>query len=239
MPILFGTTSVSVGPVTSTAYLARPDQAGEWPTVVLVHDAWGLTPATRDLARQLARQGFAVIAPDLYADAVPAAPDETDGEAGPGPALPDRSVAANLARTVAFVTNPAGFWSNAEDGMGILGVGGGGLHAASAVAEGLGTALAFAYPELSDRNGRPGLETLLSGIAVPLLGLFGGDDPGAGREEVLALRTIAPQGEYVIYEGAGDGFLDDHDDAFVPGAAEDTVRRLAAFFRLHLPAAPL
>ena len=30
VPILFGTTSVARGPLTHTAYLARPDLAGEW-----------------------------------------------------------------------------------------------------------------------------------------------------------------------------------------------------------------
>ena len=67
VPILFGSTSISVGSLTHTGYLARPDLAGEWPTVVVIPSAWGVTGAMKDVTRRLARQGFAAICPDLFA----------------------------------------------------------------------------------------------------------------------------------------------------------------------------
>ena len=46
-------------------YLAFPDD-GPVPGVVMIHDVWGLADHTRDLARRLAGDGFAVLALDLY-----------------------------------------------------------------------------------------------------------------------------------------------------------------------------
>ena len=46
-------------------YFATSDDSVR-PGVVMIHDVWGLTDHTRDLARRLAREGFAVLALDLY-----------------------------------------------------------------------------------------------------------------------------------------------------------------------------
>ncbi len=46
-------------------YFATSDNSAR-PGVVMIHDVWGLTDHTRDLARRLASEGFAVLALDLY-----------------------------------------------------------------------------------------------------------------------------------------------------------------------------
>ena len=46
-------------------YLARPAR-GTHPGVLMLHDVWGLSEHTRDLARRLAAEGFSVLALDLY-----------------------------------------------------------------------------------------------------------------------------------------------------------------------------
>ena len=44
-------------------HLAPPDAPpGPRPGVVVVHDVWGLSDHTRDLARRFAREGFAALA---------------------------------------------------------------------------------------------------------------------------------------------------------------------------------
>ena len=45
-------------------HLAAP-RTGVHPGVVMIHDVWGLSDHTRDLARRLAGEGFAVLAIDL------------------------------------------------------------------------------------------------------------------------------------------------------------------------------
>ena len=49
------------------AHEAVPDGGGPAPAVGLLHDVWGLTPEIRALANRLAREGFFLLAPNLYA----------------------------------------------------------------------------------------------------------------------------------------------------------------------------
>src|SRR5271168_2757470 len=48
------------------AYIACPDGDAPAPTVVLMHERYGLVQHTRGLADRLAREGFACIAPDFF-----------------------------------------------------------------------------------------------------------------------------------------------------------------------------
>lgn len=52
------------GPV--DAVLEVPGGSGSWPGVVIVHDAFGLTEDTRNVARRFAAKGYVALAPDLY-----------------------------------------------------------------------------------------------------------------------------------------------------------------------------
>ena len=47
------------------AYLARPATAGPHPAIVVVHEAGGLNPHTRDIARRLATEGYVTLAIDF------------------------------------------------------------------------------------------------------------------------------------------------------------------------------
>ena len=48
------------------AYLARPATDEPRPAVIVIHEIFGLTDHTRDVARRLAQQGYVVLAPHLY-----------------------------------------------------------------------------------------------------------------------------------------------------------------------------
>jgi carboxymethylenebutenolidase len=46
--------------------LAEPGGSGKVPTVVLIQEWWGVNDHVRDLCERLAKEGFLVLAPDLY-----------------------------------------------------------------------------------------------------------------------------------------------------------------------------
>jgi carboxymethylenebutenolidase len=48
------------------AFLAYPAGAGSFPTVILMHERYGLVKHTRDQAMRMARDGFAVLTPNFF-----------------------------------------------------------------------------------------------------------------------------------------------------------------------------
>lgn len=49
------------------AYVARPSAPGPHPTVIMIHEFWGLKPEILGKADALAQEGCIVVAPDLFA----------------------------------------------------------------------------------------------------------------------------------------------------------------------------
>lgn len=50
----------------TAAYVARPEGAGPFPTVIMLHEFWGLKPEIIGKADALAADGYVVVAPDMY-----------------------------------------------------------------------------------------------------------------------------------------------------------------------------
>ncbi len=48
------------------AWFCQPEGTGPWPGVIVLMDGPGMRPAVEELAARLARNGFAVLAPDLF-----------------------------------------------------------------------------------------------------------------------------------------------------------------------------
>ena len=228
-PILFNTKSVVAGPVTHEAYLSRPDLAGEWPTVLIVPDGWGVTSSVKDVARRLARHGVAAIVADPYRGSPPARGAAPEDAAGAFAALPERQVRRDIDDLVRYIGNPAGFWSSAEHGFAVLGIGAGGATAAR-VAAGSGAALIL-VSSTADVGA-------LADVAGPVLGIAGKDDEATPADAVAEARRAAPHAEWVLYEGIGSGFFDDARDGFDWNAFNDAIERIIGFCGKHLPPAP-
>lgn len=226
VPILFGMKSVSAGAITHGTYLARPDLTGEWPTLVIVPPAWGVTSAVADLARRMARRGIAAIVVDLYRGNHPARTVTVDEAEAAFAEIPVSRARRDLSDIADFIANRAGFWSNAEQGFGILGLGSGGVAAAEAALDS-GAALVLVASSLPTET--------LAQISTPILGIFGKDDEVSSIDAVMEARSAAPHAEWVLYEGVGHDFLDDYLDGFDAEAHQNAVERIAAFCEKHLP----
>jgi carboxymethylenebutenolidase len=75
----------------------------------------------------------------------------------------------------------------------------------------------------------------LDHLPVPVLALYGQDDDLIAVETVDEAQRRNDHGQWLLYEGAGHGFLDIAGDGYEPAAAEDAWARILAFFRATLP----
>jgi carboxymethylenebutenolidase len=227
-------------------YLAYP-KGGAQPGVVMIHDVWGLSDHTRDLARRLAQEEFAVLALDLYRRERP------EKIENPGQWMRDLSDPQVLADVRAGVELLAAHPASAGRGAGVIGFCMGGMYSilAACGVEGLTAAVSF-YGLLSFEHGilhdPAGLDrarkprdplSALPDLGCPLLCCFGDRDEFVPLEDIERLKAgLADAGypsEVVIYPGCGHAFMNDtRAEAYRPEAAEAAWKRMVAFLRSHL-----
>lgn len=204
------------------AWLVYPERATAAPVVVVVHEIFGLTDWIRSVADAFAAEGFIAIAPDLLSGKGPdgggtsslEAPTRTIRDLDPGEV--ERRLDAVAAHATAL---PA-----ATDRFGVVGFCWGG-------------STSFRYATVQPRlsaaivyyGGSPPEENLAK-LAVPVLGLYGGDDARVNATIEPARVTLAATGmryDVTIFDGAGHGFLRAQDSE--ERAAANSAAALAAW----------
>jgi carboxymethylenebutenolidase len=226
-------------------FLAVPG-GGALPGVVMIHDVWGLSDHTRDYAGRLAREGFAVLAIDLYRRA---RPEKIEDPGAWMRALSDPQVLSDLgagARWLAALPETNGR-------VGVLGFCMGGMYALMAGCADLGFSasvpfyglLSHAHGLLHDPAGLDPARKPREPIAMaaelrcPLLAFFGDRDAFVPIGDVRALeRELARSrvgAEVVVVPGAGHAFMNDtRPDAYLPEAAAMAWRRTVDFLHAQL-----
>jgi len=227
-------------------FLAHPD-SGVHPGVVLIHDVWGVSDHTRDLAKRLAGEGYGVLAVDLYRRKANVA-IENPGEWMR--ALSDPQAEGDVQASIDYLgRHPV----TSGRPVGVIGFCMGGMYAllAATSCQGVSAAVPF-YGLLSHRHGllyvEEGLDPALkprepldavADLTCPLLGVFGGRDefiPTSDIEELeRRLDATAQPTEVAVYPEAGHAFMNDgREDVFRPGDADHAWARMLAFLGAHL-----
>lgn len=225
--ILYGSMGFPARARSLSGYLARPDLAGAYPAVAVAPTAAGITSSVKDLARRLARHGLAVLVLDPHRGDAPGRRASGDEVAAAVAKLTDERVLADLDATLGYLRRPGTEWAD-PDRIGLLGIGEGGrwaLLAAAGDERVRGVALAYAP-----------LDAATAGVRAPVLGLYGKADEAVRADDVAAAHAAIPSSEWVLYDGAGSGFLDDASDSYDPAATKDALDRLVAFFTTRLAA---
>ncbi|HSV69853.1 MAG TPA: dienelactone hydrolase family protein [Methylibium sp.] len=240
--LLAGRVSVPVGDFALPAYAALPSIPGRWPVVLVVCEIFGVHDHIADVVRRFAKQGYLAIAPDLFVrqgDAkaytdIPTLLTEVVSK------KPDAEVYADLDACVAWAAANAGDTAR----LAVTGFCWGGrmtwLYAAhqpklkAAVAwygrlVGEPTAITPRHP--LDR---------VDALHAPVLGLYGGQDPGIPLDTVDKMKTAlaagssaAKKSEFVVYPDAPHAFHADYRPSYRKEAAEDGWKRCLAWFKAN------
>lgn len=207
--------------------------------VVVVQEAFGVTPHIADVTVRLARAGWHAIAPALfhrqgspviaYDDVQSALP--VVGELTAGGLTTDLTASFDWLERAGFPaarTAVVGFCM------------GGSVALYAGTLRRLGAAVTFYGGGITTgRFGLPALAELAPALTSPWLGLFGDEDQSIPVEEVEQLRQAAAtatiETAVVRYPGAGHGFhCDDRPSAYHPEAARDAWQRTLGWLDRHV-----
>jgi len=220
------------GSRTVQAFVVYPEVKGKAPVVVLIHEIFGLTDWAREMADELAGQGFIVVAPDLLSGLGPkgggssefaSQDDAMKAVSGLDPegVSSDLDAAADYAKTI-----PA---ANGKIAVAGFCWGGGKSFGFATHRKDLSAAFIFYGPGPAD----------VSTVAAPVYGFYGGNDAriDAGvPATTAAMKAAGKQYDPVIYDGAGHGFMRAGEDPgnTVPGnkaAREQGFARLVSLLK--------
>jgi carboxymethylenebutenolidase len=220
------------GSRTLQAFVVYPEVKEKAPVVLLIHEIFGLTDWAKEMADELAAQGFIVVAPDLLSgfgpggggtsefpsqDAAVKAVSALDADV----VNADLDAAADYARHIPAANGkvaPVGFcW------------GGGKSFAFAAHRKDISAAFVFYGPGPAD----------VSTITAPVYAFYAGNDARIGATvpaTTAAMKAAGKKYEPVTFDGAGHGFMRAGEDPAntVPGnktAREQGFTRLVALLK--------
>jgi carboxymethylenebutenolidase len=210
-------------------YLAEPAGPGPHPTVLLIHEWWGLNEGITILADALAEEGYLVFAPDAYRGQVTAMFPR---------ALwlrlttPEEQVKADLDAALAYLRQQDNADADRIASMGFCFGGGHSLQLGLRQSENLALTIIY-YGSLITE---PDLLRPLT-EAQPVLGIFAEEDTTIFPEEVLefeaALNSLDIENEITIYPDVGHAFLNE-ENYDQPGAAGDAWQQTLVFLQDNL-----
>ena len=230
---------------TITGYLARPSQSGNYPGIVVIHEAFGLVEHIRDIARRFANIGYNALAPDLYARK--GGPSDPNNMAMVMPVMFGKEDAEAVQDLEAAATHLCDL-PGATGKIGAIGFCSGGrqtlLFACSsdkvnAAVDCWGGFIHRATPDAETTPARPkAILDMVSQLHCPLFAVFGEEDqnPSVAQSEELKKRAEAAGKDVTIkvYKNAGHAFLADYRPSYREGPATELWADAVAFFNKHL-----
>jgi carboxymethylenebutenolidase len=212
---------------TASGYLALPP-GGKGPGVIVIQEWWGLVQHIKEVADRLAAEGYVVLAPDFYHGEQTREPDEAGKlmmELQIERVEKDARGAVNY-----LLSHPA----QQGEKVGIVGFCMGGQLALYAASKNPKIGACVVY-----YGGHPKFEADIATLQAPVLGFYAENDnfvtPEKARELEQALKAAGKTVEIHIYPDTDHAFFNDHrPEVYNAAAAQDTWRRMLAFFKQHL-----
>lgn len=217
-------------------YLVYPvssiDSQGKLPAVVMIHEWWGLNQNIKDMANLLAKQGFVVLAADLYHGNVTDNPQVAMDLVQIARNDQNSSV-ANLQAAVKYLSSAPNVDSTKIASLGWCFGGGQSLQLALNSQEHplAATILYYGTPLVTDKES-------LAKIKWPVLGIFGDNDQAIPLPEINQFRTSLNQSgitnEIEIYKGVGHAFANPSGDNYAPKETADAWEKTLSFLKKYV-----
>ena len=225
-----------------TAYVAKPEGAGPFPGVVLIHHLPGWSEFYIETTRRFAHHGYMAVCANLYERSGDGNPDDVAAKVRAEGGLPDAQVIGD--------TQAAVNWVRAQPEhngkVGLFGSCSGGRHAflyacqkndVDACAELWGGRVVMGPEELNAKTPVAPIE-LTKDLSCPLLGIYANADRAPSPEHVnqheAELNKHGKICEFHRYDGAGHGFFYWNRPIYRPEQAMDGWSKIFAFFGKHL-----
>ena len=234
-----GETKIPVPGGSLPAYYARPAKGTKFPVIIVNEEIFGVHEYIKDVCRRLAKAGYLAVATEYYArigdlskmtDVKQIIADVISKE-------PDAQYMADADATVAWASANKGDTSR----LGVTGFCRGGRMTWLFAAHHPKVRAAVAW--YGPMGGTPSpiqpatAADYADMLKCPLLGLYGGQDPGIPVADVKAAEAKAKAAkktvEIVIYPDAPHGFHADYRPSFRKEAAEDGWKRMLAWFKKY------
>lgn len=210
-------------------FLFTPEGHGPFSAVIMIQEWWGVTDWIKNQARALAREGYMVLAVDLYHGKVAKRQEEAHQYMM---GLPRDQAIRELRTAVVYLKRRPDVKPHK---IGVIGWCMGGMYALTLATYDPTLAAVVAY------YGSPPTEAAdIERIQAPVLGNFGGKDEGPSPAQVrqfeAAMKKAKKSIDVKIYPGAGHAFAnpDNPWKGYREAAAKDAWMRTLAFFDKNL-----
>jgi carboxymethylenebutenolidase len=220
------------------AYRAMPDKGGPFPTVLVIHEAWGVHEHIKDVCRRLAKAGYFAIAAELWARQGNAAEVKDIEETRKLMAsVPTDQVISDLDAAVAYAKSTG----KADTGkLAVTGFCWGGFATWMYAAHNPGLKAAVSWygsdrkiTELTPQNP----VDIAGNVKCPVLALYGGADQSIPQDTVekrqAACKAAGKTCEFVIYPDTPHGFNADYRPSYRAEQAKDGWEKMLAWFKNH------
>jgi carboxymethylenebutenolidase len=221
-------------------YFAKPAGRLACPTVLVVHEIFGVHEHIRDVCRRLAKTGLMAVAPELFARHADVSQMSNAAEIinNVVPKVPDQQVLDDLDASAAWAQSHGG----SDDKLGITGFCWGGrvtwLYAAHQPQ--VKAAVAWYGRLTGSQNAMNPSQPLLVAdvLHAPVLGLYGGADPGIGQESIDDMRERLTLGgkpslasNLIVYPDTPHAFHADYRPSYRAAPAADGWARCLAWLK--------
>lgn len=206
-------------------YFVRPKQEGTYPGVVMIHENRGLRPEIKATAEQLAKEGYLVLAVDMYNGKVVESQEEARTLSS---SFNQETGTANLRAAAAFLREKG------ASKLASLGWCFGGRQSVELAISGepLDATVVYYGGNMASTTDR------LAPIKWPVLGIFGDKDQAIPIEKVKefesSLNTLGVENEIHIYPGVGHAFANPSGMNYAPEETKDAWSKTTSFLNKHL-----